>query len=84
MTILTENDWNAVSNALRNLQYIELDRTFLPTGTRIVVTVEPAKKPWTVAAVVKVVGYFRGGLWHQYFESVEAAKRAVLKWNGWL
>lgn len=84
MTVLTENDWKAVSNALSKMQHIEIDRTYLPTKTRVVVTVEPVDKPWTVAAVVKVVGYFRGGLWHQHFESVEAARKAVKEWNGWL
>jgi hypothetical protein len=82
MTILTENDWKAVRNALHARKDIEIDRTHVPTNTRVVVSVKKVSEPWTVAAVVKVIGYFRGGVWHQYFESVEAAKGAIKQWDG--
>ena len=84
MTLLTENDWKAVRNALHARKDIEIDRTYAPTNTRVVVSVKKVGEPWTVSAVVKVTGYFRGGAWHQYFESVEAARRASEQWNGWL
>ena len=84
MTLLTENDWKAVRSALNARKDIEIDRTYAPTSTRVVVSVKKVTKPWTVPAVVKVTGYFRGGVWHQHFESVEAAKGAIKKWDGWL
>ena len=84
MNLLTENDWKAIRNAMRARKDIEIDRTYAPTNTRVVVTVKEVDPPWTVAAVVKVTGYFRGGTWHQFFESVEAAKEAIKKWDGWL
>ena len=84
MTLLTENDWKAVRSALNARKDIEIDRTYAPTNTRVVVSVKKVGEPWIVSAVVKVTGYFRGGVWHQYFESVEAARAAIKKWDGWL
>lgn len=84
MTLLTENDWKAVRSALNARKDIEIDRTYVPTNTRVVVNVRMVSEPWAVAAVVKVTGYFQGGTWHQYFESVEAAREAIKKWDGWL
>ena len=84
MKMLTENDWKAVRNALNARKDIEIDRTYAPTNIRVVVNVKKVDKPWPVAAVVKVTGYFRGGVWHQHFESVGAAREAVEQWDGWL
>jgi hypothetical protein len=84
MTLLTENDWKAVRNALHVRKDIEIDCTYAPTNARVVVSVTKVDAPWSVPAVVKVIGYFRGGVWHQYFESVEAAKEAIKQWDGWL
>ena len=84
MILLTENDWKAVRTALNARKDIEIDRTYAPTNTRVVVSVKKVDEPWAVDAVVKVTGYFRGGVWHQHFESVEAAREAIKKWDGWL
>ena len=83
MTVLTEKDWTAVRNALTAHKSIELDRTYEPTNTRVVVTIMPVSPPWAVEAVIKVTGYFRGGWWRQYFETVGEAKEAIKQWNGW-
>lgn len=83
MTILDEKDWNRVQSALERMESIEIERAYQPLNVRVVVTTSPADKPWTVAMVVTVRGYFRGGEWHQHCESVQQAKRALKEWNGW-
>lgn len=84
MKLLTENDWKAVHNAQTARKDIEIDRIYAPTNTRVVVTIMPVSPPWTVEAAVKVTGYFRGGWWRQYFETVGEAKEAIKQWNGWV
>lgn len=83
MTILTENDWKAVQNALQRMEHIELERTLVPKNVRVVVTTEPVDKPWNVAMIVTVKAWHRCGNWFQHFESVEAARRALRDWNGY-
>lgn len=83
MTILTENDWKAVQNALNRLECVEIERVYAPSNVRVVVSTMPVGKPWTVAAIVVVWVWHKGGNWHQHFESVEQAKRVLKEWNGW-
>lgn len=83
MTILTENDWKTVQNALQRMECIELERTLVPKNVRVVVTTEKVDQSWDVAMIVVVKAWYRSGNWYQNFESMEAARRALLDWKGY-
>lgn len=83
MTILTENDWKAVQKALQRMEHIELERILAPKSIRVLVTTKKTNKPWNVAMIVTVKVWYRCGVWFQNFESVEAAKKALLEWKGY-
>lgn len=83
MTILTENDWNRMQNALSRMERDKIEREYKPACVSVEVSTGPANNPWPVAMIVTIKAYFKGGCWHQHFESVAKAKRALKEWTGW-
>lgn len=83
MTILDAKDWNRVQSALERMECIELERIYQPLNVRVVIDTSPTDGPWTVAMIVTVRAWFRGGVWHQHCESVKQAKEVLKEWNGW-
>ena len=73
--LLSKNDIDALSTALRRMQPLTLTRTL--DGVELTVEVRPAHPVWRVAMVVQV-RVKRGRLeWVQTFESIEEAERSV-------
>ena len=73
--LLSKNDLDALSTALRRMQPLTLTRTL--DGVELTVEVRPAHPVWRVAMVVQV-RVKRGRLeWVQTFESIEEAERSV-------
>lgn len=83
MTVLTENDWKTVQNALQRMDQVTIERTYQPKRCTVIVSTRPADKPWTVAMIVEVWASFRGGWWRKYCESVKEAKELIKEWDGW-
>lgn len=80
--MLSDNDWNTLSNALRRME--ELTLTVTLGGTEITASVERATKAHSVAMLIGVVVKRNGRVAdRQWFESVEEAKKMVRRWRGW-
>ena len=79
MVILTDNDWSRLSRALREMRE---ERITVTLGK---VTVEAwttnVKRGWPVAMLVGLRVEARHMVQRQYFESVEAARRAAERWK---
>lgn len=71
MTLLSNNDLDALSTALRRMQQLTLIRTL--DGVELTAEVRPAPPVWTVAMVIQVKVKEHGTEWVQTFESVEKA-----------
>lgn len=69
--LLSKNDLDALSTALRRMQQLTLTRTL--DNTEITVSVQPAPPVWPVAMVIQVKVKERGTELVQTFESVEKA-----------
>lgn len=75
MTLLSNNDFSALSTALRRMQPLTLTRTL--DDVELTVEVRPAHPAWHVAMVVQVK-VKRGRLeWVQTFESMEKARLEI-------
>lgn len=69
--LLSKNDLDALSTALRRMQPLAITRTL--DNTEITVSVRPAPPVWPVAMVIQVKVKEHGTEWVQTFESVEKA-----------
>lgn len=69
--LISENDLDALSTALRRMQPLTLTRTL--DGVELTAEVRPAHPAWDVAMVIQVRAKERGIEWVQTFESVEKA-----------
>lgn len=80
MNLLSDNDWNQLSNALRRLESLSLTRTL--GSLEITAETARASSPWTVEMIVGVKVSRNGRLeQRQWFESVERARREVRRWR---
>ena len=78
--MLSDNDWNALSNALRRTE--EMSLTITLGSTEITVSVERATKAHSVAMLIGVELKRNGRIAdRQWFESVEEAKKMVRRWR---
>ena len=73
--LLSKNDLDALSAALRHMEPLTLTRTL--ADTELSVEVRPAHPVWHVAMVVQVRVKKGRVEWGQTFESVEQARRAI-------
>lgn len=71
MNLLSSNDLDALSTALRRMQPLTLTRTL--NGVELTASVRPASPVWPVAMVVQIRVKEQGIEWVQNFESVEEA-----------
>lgn len=71
MNLLSSNDLDALSTALRRMQPLTLTRTL--DGVELTAEVRPAHPVWPVAMVVQIKFKGQGTEWIQTFESVEKA-----------
>lgn len=69
--LLSKNDLDALSTALRRMQPLTLTRTL--DGAELTASVKPAPPVWPVAMVVQIRVKKAGIEWVQNFESVEEA-----------
>lgn len=80
MNLLNANDWHSLDVSLRKMNEIVLTRTL--GGIRVEAATVRVKKAWPVAMLVSVrVESPNLGIQRQYFESVEAARKAVETWR---
>lgn len=75
MTLLSSNDFSALSTALRRMQPLTLTRTL--DGAELTASVRPAHPAWHVAMVVQVRAKKGRVEWVQTFESVEEAVKSI-------
>lgn len=81
MNLLSDNDWNALSNALRRME--ELTLTVTLGNTEVTASVERATKAHDVAMVCGVAMKRNGRIAdRQWCESIEEAKKMVRRWRG--
>ena len=73
--LLSKNDLDALSTALRHMEPLTLARTL--DGQELTVSVLPASMAWPVAMVVQVRVKEGRVEWVQTFESVEEVKRVI-------
>lgn len=73
--LLSKNDLDALSTALRMMQPLTLIRTL--DGVELTAEVRPAHPAWRVAMVVQVRAKQGRVEWVQTFESVEEARRNI-------
>ena len=80
MNLLSDNDWNALSNALRRME--EMSLTITLGSTEITVSVERATKAHSVAMLIGVELKRNGRISdRQWCESVEEAQKMVRRWR---
>lgn len=80
MNTISDNDWNQISNALRQLESLSLTRAL--GSLEITAETARASDPWLVAMLVGVKVERNGRVeQRQWFESVEQAKREVRRWR---
>lgn len=77
VSLLSPNDWDALSGALRRMEETSLVRTMGPYKVRA--STVPAGKGWVVAMLVRVERWNPWWYETQYFESVEEARRCQSK-----
>lgn len=77
--LLTDNDWSRLSRALREMREDSVEVTM--GRTSIEVRTARAGRGWTVAMIVGVRVDSGSMVQRQYFESVEAARRAAERWK---
>ena len=75
MNLLSSNDLDVLSTALRRMKQLTLIRTL--DGVELTAEVRPAPPVWPVAMVVQVRVKEGRVEWVQTFESVEEVKRAI-------
>ena len=80
MLILSKNDLDALSTALRRMQPLTLTRTL--EGQELTVSVLPASMAWPVAMVVQVRAKEGRVEWVQTFEGVEEARQNIEQSTG--
>lgn len=80
MNLLSDNDWNQLSNAMRQLESLSLTRAL--GSLEITAETSRAPNPWPVAMLVGVKVERNGRIeQRQWFESVEQAQREVRRWR---
>ena len=75
MTLLSNNDYKTISEALRRMEPLTLTRTL--GDTELTVCVKEAGKAWPVAMVVQVKVKHKSVEWVQTFECAEEAVKWV-------
>lgn len=75
--LLSKNDLDALSTALRRMQPLTLTRTL--DGVELTAEVRPAPPVWRVAMVIQVRVKEGRVQWVQTFDSVEAVQRCFGK-----
>ena len=75
ITLLSSNDLDTLSKALRRMEPVTLTRTL--GDTEVTASVVPAGKAWPVAMLVQVRVKTGRTEWVQHFESVEAMRGAA-------
>lgn len=75
MSLLSNNDYKALLDALRHMEPMTLTQTL--EGQELTVSVLPASVAWPVAMVVQVRAKEGRVEWVQTFESVEEARQNV-------
>lgn len=75
MSLLSPNDYKALSEALRRMQPLTLTRTL--DGVELTTEVRPAHPAWPVAMVVQVRAKEGRVEWVQTFESMEKARLEI-------
>ena len=75
MVILTDNDWSRLSRALREMREDKL--SFALGNVTVEAWTTNVKRGWPVAMLVGVRVEAGHMVQRQYFESVEAARRAA-------
>lgn len=73
--LLSKNDLDDLSTALRRMQPITLERTL--DGVELTAEVRPAHPAWGVAMVIQARAKEGCIEWVQHFECVEEAERSV-------
>ena len=73
--LLSMNDLDALSKALRRMEPVTLTRTL--GDTEVTASVVPASKAWPVAMLVQIRVKTGRMEWVQHFESVEAMRGAA-------
>ena len=82
MNLLSDNDWNTLSNALRRGEAIYLMRTFGVLEIRA--ETAEASKAWCSEMLLGVEIRWNGRvLMRQWFDSAESAKNTVRRWRVW-
>lgn len=74
-TVLSENDWKCVSQALQRMEEITLHRTL--GKKELTVRTLQVKRAWPVAMIVQVKYRSPNLDWVQNYESVEEARRCL-------
>lgn len=77
MSLLSPNDYKALSEALRRMQPLTLTRTL--DGVELTAEVRPAHPVWRVEMVIQVRVKEGRVQWVQTFDSVEAVQRCFGK-----
>lgn len=79
MNLLSANDWHSLEVSLRKMNEITLTRSL--GRVSIEATTVQVKKAWPVAMLVGIWVESPRGVQRQYFESVQAAQKAVEAWR---
>lgn len=80
MNLLSSNDLDVLSTALRRMQPLTLNRTL--DGVELTAEVRPAHPVWRVAMVVQVRVKQGRVEWVQTFDTMEAVHRCFVKCTG--
>jgi hypothetical protein len=84
MTILDEKEWSRLKQAMARREVVKIERNYVQLNASVSFFTREVTFPWPVDMILTVRVKFQGGIWHQHFESVEAAREAIKKWDGWL
>lgn len=80
MNLLSANDWHSLEVSLRKMNEITLTRSL--GRISVEATTVRVNKAWPVAMLVGIrVESPQHGVQRQYFESVQAAQKAVETWK---
>ena len=82
MNLLSDNDWNTLSNALRRGEALSLTRTL--GNLELTAETAEAPEPWSSEMLIGVEVRKNGRvLMRQWFDSAESAKNTVRRWRVW-
>ena len=82
MNLLSDNDWNALSNALRRSEALSLTRAL--GDLELVAEVAKAPEAWSSETLLGITVRRNGRvLARQWFEDAARAKTEVRRWRVW-